>query len=188
MTTMPAQRYDRLTIGFHWLCAVLILGLWLGGLGIDLFPKGPLRVFVRSVHMLMGLSLMVVLLMRLTWKFTGSRHPEPVANGAPWQLAQRVHGLLLLLTLATVVVGMLCAWVRGEKMFDWWTFPAFDPGNRPLRKGVGNLHEWLGHALMALVFLHAMAAVWHQHILKDGLMDRMRWRRLRPTGAPLSGN
>lgn len=28
---------------------------------------------------------------------------------------------------------------------------------------------------MALAFLHAMAAVWHQRILKDGLMDRMRW-------------
>ena len=41
---------------------------------------------------------------------------------------------------------------------------------------------------MALAFLHAMAAVWHQRILKDGLMDRMRWKRPQPDNAVPSEN
>jgi cytochrome b561 len=61
------ERYDRITVLFHWLTAGLVLLLWGLGQGIDLFPRGTPRVAVRSVHILLGAMLGVVLLSRIVY-------------------------------------------------------------------------------------------------------------------------
>src|SRR3954447_25595785 len=50
-----ATRYDSVTILSHWFMALLIGVQWIVALSIDLFPKGPLRIDARSVHIVCGL-------------------------------------------------------------------------------------------------------------------------------------
>jgi cytochrome b561 len=38
----------------------------------------------------------------------------------------------------------------------------------------GEVHEALRLALLGLIALHVLAALWHQFWLKDGLLQRMR--------------
>ena len=55
-TDATATRYDRATIAIHWLMALLVVCQFLGAQVIDDFPKGPLRVDARSVHLVGGVA------------------------------------------------------------------------------------------------------------------------------------
>ncbi len=78
-----AMRYDTETIAFHWLTALLVAGQWLGAQVIDWFPRGPLRVDARSVHIIGGAMLAALLLARIAWRATqGRRQPGEYDDGA----------------------------------------------------------------------------------------------------------
>ncbi len=57
-----------------WLLPLLlVLGQWLGAQVIDWFPKGPLRVDARSVHIVFGALLAILIVARLVWRRTRGR-------------------------------------------------------------------------------------------------------------------
>ena len=68
MTT--EQSYDSKSIYYHWISALLIFLLWIIGQNIDSFERGDPRVIVRSIHILLGLILASVFVLRLKWKFS----------------------------------------------------------------------------------------------------------------------
>ena len=74
---------------------------------------------------------------------------------------------------AIVISGLALVWIRGDNLFNLFTVPAFDPGNKALRHDAKELHGWIANILLALAVLHAAVAVWHHRILKDGLLRRM---------------
>ncbi len=165
--------YDRLSKWFHWVTALLVLVLWLIGLGIELFPKGWLRNSVRSIHVVVGLALLALTVVRVTWRFAGARHPERPDKGLLSRLARHAHWVLLGWLGLTLLAGVLDAWVRGVPVFGWWAFTSPAPGVRWIRKAVGGVHEWLGHGLIVLASLHALAALWHHWVLRDGVLRSM---------------
>jgi cytochrome b561 len=175
-TTTPAgaaRHYDRNTIRYHWLSALLVVLLWVSAQFIDYFPKGPSRWNMLGVHMSMGVALAVILACRLRWKRGGRAAagfgPLPESNAAA-----RAGHLLMYVTLAAVVfLGFANAWVRGEHIFNFMQLPEFDPGNKPLRKAAGLVHAWGAHALLILAGLHALVALVHQYVLRDRLLERM---------------
>ena len=69
-------------------------------------------------------------------------------------------------------------WIRGDNLFNLFTVPAFDPGNRALAHQAVELHEWIANLLLGLAVLHGAAAIWHHRALKDGVLRRM-WPSLR---------
>ena len=44
----------------------------------------------------------------------------------------------------------------------------------PLGRNLKQIHEFGANLVFIAVGLHAAAALWHQFVLKDGLMQRMR--------------
>ena len=65
--------YDRRTIQLHWVTAVLVGLLWSVAQIIDYFPKGAPRIAVRSVHIVLGALLGVILVMRVVWRSRSGR-------------------------------------------------------------------------------------------------------------------
>jgi len=176
--TAVSAHYDRRTILFHWLSALLVVGLWAVGQCIDFFPKGTPRITVRSLHITIGVLLGALLVARVLWRVrSGSKLPAADA-GALGQAAIGVHHLLYLLLSATVLIGMACVWIRGDNLFNLFTVPAFDPANKALRHDAVELHETAANALLIVAGLHAAAAVWHHRVRKDGVLRRM-WPSLR---------
>ena len=70
-TDLSPAHYDRKTVTYHWLSAVLIFGMWLVGQSFDYLPDGQPSDVAMSLHVLTGLLLAVVILLRLQWRFTG---------------------------------------------------------------------------------------------------------------------
>ena len=70
--TEPAEtqglRHDRTTIVLHWATALLVVLLWTIGQTVDFAPSGPLRIDYRSLHILLGATLGIVLLARIAWR------------------------------------------------------------------------------------------------------------------------
>jgi cytochrome b561 len=175
MDTPPLTplRYDRRTIALHWLTAVLVVALWIVGQTIDAFPKGTPRVLARSVHITTGVLLALVLTHRIWWRLSGGTRLPPAGTGRLDAIASLTHRLLYVLLVATVVLGIANAWVRGDNLFTLFTIPAFDPGNRALREQVEELHELAANTVLAVALLHAAAGLLHHYAWRDDVLRRM---------------
>ena len=173
---VPPLGYDRRSIALHWVTAVLVVVLWCLGQTIDWFPK-ELRVFARSTHIAAGVVLAVVLCIRIWWRLGRGQRLPPV--GSPWMraLSTNVHYALYVLIAATVLLGLFNTWVRGDNIFDVFRVPAFDPGNKPLRTRVEDLHALFANILLGLAAFHAAAGLVHYAIWKDEVLRRMWPRR-----------
>jgi len=79
--TASARRYDNVTIFFHWATAMLVVTQWLGAQIIDWFPRGPLRVDARSVHITFGVLLAVLLARTLLHESRGGRDEGLLFDG-----------------------------------------------------------------------------------------------------------
>ena len=194
MAQEPADRdrYDRFTILLHWTTAALVVLLWAiaspdvpltaGVSLIDFMPNGQPRIVVRSVHITLGLVLIAVLLVRLSWRATSGERLPPAEQG-PWGTAAKLgHYALYALLAATLLLGLANLWARGDSIFGLFNVPAFDPTDRALRKTVGNVHRWAANALLIVAGAHAAVALFHHYVRRDGVLRRML--PAREAGAP----
>lgn len=76
--TEPAARYDNFSILLHWMTAALIILLWVIAQVIDEFSRGTPRMTMRSVHIALGVTLAVVIVVRLVWR-ASHRRRAPLA-------------------------------------------------------------------------------------------------------------
>ena len=167
-----SMRYDQRSILLHWLTAGLILTMWGLAQIIDLFPK-PLPVYPRSVHILLGVGLVCVVVLRLIWRRTGGRKLPPAEAGPLGKAAVAVHHLLYLLLLVTLALGLGLEAVRADNILNLFQLPSIVPGDRDLRELVGDWHGTAANALLVLAGLHAAAALFHHYVVKDGVLRRM---------------
>jgi len=173
--TNTTQRYGWISIVFHWLMALAVMGLF--GLGLymveltyyDAWYKGSL-----DLHKAVGIVLALTWMARLSWRLIT---PTPEALGdKSWEhkVAHLVHGLLYLLMLALFVSGYLISTADGRSIsvFGWFEIPAsLMMDNQEDIAGV--IHWGLAWSLMILVGLHAAAAVKHHVVDKDRTLVRM---------------
>jgi cytochrome b561 len=166
---MPDAAHDRLTRALHWLGVVLVALAWL--LGEE--PRDSPRLF--GLHMGFGLLVLALTLPRLAWR---GLHPPPPVPGPP--LAQRLaawaHAALYGLLLAVPLLGAAAVSLRGGTLHLFWlvSLPTPAPGPRWLAEACEGLHVFAANLLLALIVLHVAAALWHQWVLRDGLLGRMR--------------
>ena len=131
--TPGAAHYDRRTIWLHWLTAGLVVSQWVGANVIDWFPRGPLRVDARSVHITLGLALLAVFAARVVWRATQGRRLPAADRGALHVVAKATHWGMYALLAVILILGVFNVWVRGDSIFNAFTIPAYDPGNKALR-------------------------------------------------------
>ena len=168
-----ATRYDRTTITLHWLTALLIVSQWCIAKMIDWAPKGAPRVPMRSLHLTVGLILVGLIVARLIWRATNGRRLPPAGRGALHVLAKTTHWGLYGLMVATLALGLLLWWVRGDTWFFVFAPPKLAPGSASLRDLADNLHPLLGTAILVVAGFHASAALVHRYLWRDGLLGRM---------------
>ncbi|MEZ5658276.1 MAG: cytochrome b/b6 domain-containing protein [Burkholderiaceae bacterium] len=69
-----SNRYTFVARGLHWLMAVLILGLFALGLYMHELPFSPRKLQLYSWHKWAGVTVFVLVLIRLAWRIG---HPPP---------------------------------------------------------------------------------------------------------------
>jgi cytochrome b561 len=166
-------RYDRNTILLHWTTAILITLLWVIGQIIDWFPRGTPRISVRSVHILLGATLLLVAIARITWRVRHGTRLPAAATGWAGGSAKAMHFMLYLMLSTTVVLGVLNVWGRGDKFFSLFAFPKLLTGNDTFKETVEQFHSLSANVLVILAVLHALAALVHHFMKRDTVLRRM---------------
>ena len=169
---LAAGPYDGRTIVLHWLVAVLVAGQWMGAHTIDWFPRGDPRTIARSLHIVVGTLLAVTIVARLVWRLTKGRRLPPADRGPLRVIAAGVQGLLYLLVVATVALGLLNAWARGDSLFGLMRLPKLGL-DAATRGQIGDLHGLCANAILVVAAFHSGAALVHQYVWCDGLLGRM---------------
>jgi cytochrome b561 len=164
-------------MSFHWITAALVAAQWLGAQVIDWFPSGAPRVDARSVHIIGGVLLLALLILRLAWRATGGRRLSPADGGWAGVVARMTHWGLYALLGAMVLVGLVLTWARGDSIFNLFHVPALAPSSQvlahQLRHQLQEVHALLGYLILGLAGLHAAAALAHRFVWQDGVLARM---------------
>ena len=166
-----SEKYDRTTMSLHWITAGLVVVLWIIGQTADWLPDGPLNTDYWSVHVVLGFALVAVIAGRMIWRYSGGRRLPAADTGVLHVVAEATHYGLYLLLLATIVLGIINAFVRGYNLFDLVSLPQI--GDRALRKPITNWHGFAANLLLVLAGLHAVAALFHHYIIRDSVLARM---------------
>jgi cytochrome b561 len=168
------NRYGSGAIAFHWIMFVLVICVGVLGLLHDSWPKQTQRFWI-NIHAIIGLALWFALIARFWWR---RRHQPPALMESVGALSRRaaalVHFGLYVLLFITPIIGII-TFVYHGRVLDFGIFK-IDFGiksNRAIFHPTEDLHGYLAYALFALAGIHALAALWHQFILRDRLLDRM---------------
>jgi len=172
-------RYAPNAVALHWSMAVLIVVVGVLGLLHDSWPKQT-QAFWINLHALIGLLVFSLLLARIAWR---RRHPPPQLPAECGALARRlsqpVHVVLYVLMFVIPLLGIV-TFIWHGRVFDFGLL-RIDPGvpkNRAVFQPTELIHGYLAYALFALAGVHALAALWHQYVRRDGVLQRM-WPRAR---------
>ena len=169
----PVTRYNAAARAFHAGIAVLVIANLTTGLLHE-----PLEdaVNLMPLHKSLGLTILVVSVARVLWRFTWKAPAYgPTVGRVDVALAKVAHalfyGLLLLLPLTGWIMSS-----GSQRPLAWFGVPVpkFDVVREsPLWETAHEGHELLGYLMLALAVLHIAAALRHHFILKDGVLRRM---------------
>jgi cytochrome b561 len=169
-------RYGAIPQTIHWLTVIFIAVGWLLGWFMDDFPKAA-RPAALLVHMTLGQFVVVLLVIRLAWRFADPPPPPEKTRFGPLQElgAKLSHYVLYLLLLAVPFAGIVVQLKRGNALpiFGIWNFTPPWPADRPTARSVLRAHDFLANALVLLAGVHAAAALMHHWLLRDRTLVRM---------------
>ena len=182
------ERWGAVSQGFHWLIVLLILGLAIVGLTMGDLPRTPKYFWVYTAHKSMGITVLVLMLLRLAWRLYAGA-PAPVAGTPRGQaaLASVTHWALYALALAIPLSGWLydsASSLRPFKLYGLFTMPKLSGPDERLADLAHDAHELLFWVLVVLVALHAAAAFYHHLFQRDDTLARMLPRRRTAPPAP----
>lgn len=177
------DRFDTISIAMHWgsllLLAVIALAAWRHSQALD----ADAAAGALSLHRSAGVLLWLLTLVRLGWKASFARPAAlPATVSRSQRLAARAtEAALYLLLVLQPATGLLQSVLRG-KAFSLFglSFPVVMERDRALVKLFHGAHEFGAWALLALIGLHAAAALFHHFVLRDGVLRAMLpgpWRR-----------
>ena len=172
-----ASAYTPVAKGLHWLMAALILGLAALGIVMHEMPLSPLKLELYAWHKWFGVTVFLLVWLRLAWRLTHRPPALPATLSAPLQrLAHAGHSLLYVLMIVIPLSGWLMSSAKGVQTVWFGLVPLPDLLGRDRELGdlLQQAHKLLNLLLLLTLAGHVLAALWHHFVLKDDTLRRMR--------------
>jgi cytochrome b561 len=167
--------YTRTAIALHWLAGALILAGFTLGVSLKDLPISPQTLRLYGYHKWLGITVFLLAVTRLAWR---RAHPAPPPAAMPaWQrrAATLTHVLLYALMLVIPLSGWVYSSAAGVQVvyLGWIPLPDLVPKDKALAGVLKALHVALNYTLLALVSVHAGAALKHHFVDRDEVLRRM---------------
>jgi cytochrome b561 len=151
--------YGATQIALHWLVAILVTFnyFYSDGMGRALAAKAkgiatPPIAIEPLVHVWVGLTVLALVVLRLMLR---KLYGVPAMPGSGWLYTAATWGHCLLYLLLVLVPSLgLVAWLGAIR-------------------AVGSVHQVVANLLVIAAGVHALMALFHQYVIKDGLLVRM---------------
>lgn len=158
---------------FHWVSAILLLVTWILML---LYDNTDDKLYI-GLHKAFGISLLFWMIARVINRlFTKAPPSLPMPK---WQIlvSQLTHFLLYALLIAMPVAGLLMTVYGGRPVdiFGLFQIPVFVTPDRSAARFYNDLHtDIIWPMIVIFTLMHIGAALFHQFIKKDKLINRIK--------------
>lgn len=175
-TEVSPNRYGAVAQLFHWVIVALIIAQYvLANIAEDL-PLGMHKLAVLARHKSVGMTILVLALLRLLWRLTHKAPPLPVGmNRFERFAAHFTHLGLYVLLFAMPLSGWMMSSAKNYSVswFNLFTWPNLIGKDEAAFEFLKSTHEVLSTLLWIIVALHVLAALKHHFWNKDDVMRRM---------------
>ncbi|MHB8353197.1 MAG: cytochrome b [Burkholderiales bacterium] len=175
---MNQDKYSATAITLHWLVALLIVIAFSVGHYMADLDLSPWKLKIFAWHKWVGVTIFGLVAFRIFWRATHTVPALPAGmSGLMKKLSGLAHFAIYLLMLAIPLTGWLHSSAAGVTVvyFNVLTLPDLVGKNKELSSLFKEIHETLNWTLLGLVVMHVTAALKHQLVDKDNLLNRMRW-------------
>ena len=171
-----ADSYDRIAKAVHWTTLLLIAVVYVTVWTSHAVGNREQSALLVQLHRSIGVTIFALTLFRLAWRWIARIPPLP----AELPLFQRVAArateyVLYLLLLLQPALGLLNTNARGRRV-DFYLLgelPSVVSPYKVFAKQAMAAHEFVAYLLMALVALHAAAALFHHFVRRDNVLNAM---------------
>ncbi len=193
--THALPTYTRAARGFHWWIALFILiqiplGLYMVYRGDEMEGVNDKGEAVKGVwngiadngltetlfnsHKLIGISILLLVLLRLAYRLTRGVPPsDPSVPAALTGVSHLLHWSIYLLLIAIPVGGYIGSSYYGALDVFGIPFPPVTAKDEKFSEVVFGYHGLAAEILLALAVLHIGAAGYHKFVRKDRVVERM---------------
>ncbi len=170
------RTYNAVAKLLHWAVALLIIAQFVIAYLMPDVHKGTKPEGLIGWHVTVGVLILLLAVVRVIWRVARPPLTTGAEDGKQKRIAAITHGLLYLGMLVIPVLGWANAnwreWVVG--VCCGISLPNLLTHDVPWGHEVGDIHGWLAWGLLGLIGLHVAAGLYHQIILKDDTLSRMR--------------
>jgi len=171
-----ADSYDRIAKAVHWTTLLLIAGVYVTVWTSHAVGSREQSALLVQLHRSIGVTIFALTLFRLAWRWTARIPPLPAELPFVQKIAARAaEYVLYLLLLLQPVLGLLNTNARGRRVDFYFLgeLPAVVGPDKVFAKQAMAAHELGAYLLVALVALHAAAALFHHFVRRDNVLNAM---------------
>lgn len=179
-----SPRYTSVAITLHWLIAIAIVGMILGGWYMGDLPDGaPGQYVLYQTHKSIGITILLLTVARIAWRMMNPPPPLPDdMNGMEKTASHLVHLGFYGLMIAMPLTGWLYSSVSIKLdvptvlygIVSWPDVPFVDGLKTETGSGIVNfIHSKLAWVALGLLALHVAGALKHEFSAEDGVLKRM---------------
>jgi cytochrome b561 len=175
-STAATGRYRTSSIALHWVMLLLLAAVYASIELRELFPKGSdPRENIKALHFMLGLCVLALVILRVALRFSApAPRIEPAPSRVQLLMAKLMHAALYVFMVGMPLAGWLYLSAKGSPVpFFGLELPALMGKNLQFAARIKEWHETVGEAGYWLIGLHAAAALFHHHVIKDNTLRRM---------------
>jgi cytochrome b561 len=170
------KQYSKRTAIIHWVIFLLVIAAFFLGHFLADSENTAQKLSLLPVHFLIGDTVLVLILVRIYFRKKDGEPAPANANPLLNKVAAVTHMLMNLTLIAVAISGVVTVAASGViealKKSDPSLIPDFE------KVGAREIHEIFVAVMVLLVVFHVVAALYHQFVVKDNLIQRIMIKRL----------
>ena len=165
--------YGLISKLLHWISAILLfIQIPLGFYLVDL-DFGPERLTVENIHVIFGLSIFYLVILRLLYKIYNPTPRLEVSVFIGQKFLAKLNHIMLYVTILSITIsGIFKKLFNGETLTILFKKIKIQD-NFELGELFYDIHVYSNYLLIALITIHLMAVVIHKLFFNDNLLKKI---------------
>jgi cytochrome b561 len=168
--------YTRVMQTLHWGTLTLLLGTYAAAWTIDSASGSADKAWLIMLHRSLGIAILLVTVLRVVVRQRTRVPSLPPSLPAAQRWLARIGAVsLYALLILQPMLGLTASALHGDHivLFGSFALPRLLPDDRPMAHVLFHVHGTAASAFLALIGLHATAALYHHFVRQDQVLAAM---------------